>query len=110
MNRRVKVTWNIQMPLTFVGYREDDLWVARVLEMDLIGHGRTPGEAVKRAQSVVESHIVDAFIRRRPSLLFRDAEPRYWRMARSPKPRKIVVEKIPMPRPREAVVRALQKA
>lgn len=71
---------SVEVALNVLGYREDDEWVALVLEMDLRGYGKTLKEAILQLRDVVSAHIEFAASKGEPHLLWFDAEPRFWKM------------------------------
>lgn len=66
--------------LNVLGYREDDEWVALALEMDLRGYGRTPAEAERELADLVVAQFGFAAFKGQPELLWKKAEPKYWKM------------------------------
>ena len=60
-------------------YREDGEWVARALEMDLLGFGKTEREAVGELQQAVEAQISFAHQTNDASLINFPAEPEFFK-------------------------------
>ncbi|HYB92514.1 MAG TPA: hypothetical protein VEC38_15870 [Candidatus Binataceae bacterium] len=54
---------NDQLDLRFNGlvYREDSGWAVHCLELDIVGVGGTPEEAVREATELIEEAIIYAF-------------------------------------------------
>jgi predicted RNase H-like HicB family nuclease len=61
--------------LNVLGYREDDVWVALALEMDLRGYGETFADALAELKEVVEMQIGFAHFKGQPEMIFRAADP-----------------------------------
>jgi hypothetical protein len=59
--------------------RENGEFVARALEMDLIGYGATPDEAVKELIEAVEAQITFSLHKKNPSMLIFRAEEEYFK-------------------------------
>lgn len=56
-----------------VVYPDGDLWDAHALELDIVGCGATPEEAVRELLDLVECQVAYALQEGDPSLLFADA-------------------------------------
>lgn len=66
--------------LRAVLYRDDGLWFAHCLEMDLIGHGDSREEALNQLQAAIQIQIEESARDRGGDNLFFPAEPEYFRM------------------------------
>lgn len=66
--------------LNVLGYQEEGEWVALALEMDLRGYGPTFQEATKELHELVTTQIGFARFKRQPELIWKPAEPVYWRL------------------------------
>ncbi len=64
------------MRLNVLTYQEDDLWVARCLEMDIIGHGDSRDEALECLAQTMFAHMEAA--QEHGFNLFRPAPREYW--------------------------------
>ncbi len=69
--------YNLQIRVLI--YREDGEWVARALEMDLLGFGKTEREAVAELQRAVEAQISFAHQTNDASLINFPAEPEFFK-------------------------------
>lgn len=68
-------------------FREDDVWIAQALEVDLSAQGRTEEKALQnlRATLVLQAKI-DVRANRRPFSRSREAEPRYFDLFKKAEP------------------------
>jgi hypothetical protein len=66
--------------LSVLGYQEDGEWVALALDMDLRGYGSTFPEATRELQQLVSTQFEFARFKRQPELIWKPAEPIYWRL------------------------------
>jgi hypothetical protein len=64
------------MRLNVLTYQEDDLWIARCLEMDIIGHGDTREEATECLAHTMFAHMEAA--KEHGFNIFRPAPREYW--------------------------------
>lgn len=69
--------YNLQIRVLI--YREDGEWVARALEMDLLGFGKTEREAVAELQRAIEAQISFAHQTSDASLINFPAEPEFFK-------------------------------
>jgi predicted RNase H-like HicB family nuclease len=69
--------YNLQIRVLI--YREDGEWVARALEMDLLGFGKTEREAAGELQQAVEAQISFAHQTNDASLINFPAEPEFFK-------------------------------
>ncbi len=67
----------LRVPLRIVFYKEDDLWIAHCLEMDLIGDGTTQDQALELLRQAIICQIDEFEKSRQPENLFFPAETRY---------------------------------
>lgn len=70
----------ISMPVRVVIYREEGLWLARCLELDLLGSGEQEQEAIDMLREAIECQVVSSIRSRNMDNLFRPAEGKYFRM------------------------------
>ena len=68
-------TQTVEIFLNVLGYREEDEWVALVLEMDLRGYGETFEEALKEVVELVEMQVSFAAYKGQPEMLWKPADP-----------------------------------
>lgn len=66
--------------LRVLGYQEGDEWVALALEMDLRGYGEKFEDALDELQGLIRMQISFAMERGNTDMIFKDAEPRYFKM------------------------------
>lgn len=66
--------------LSVLGYEEEGEWVAVALEMDLRGYGTTFQEATTELHELVTTQIDFARFKKQPELIWKPAEPIYWRL------------------------------
>lgn len=66
--------------LSVLGYEEEGEWVAVALEMDLRGYGATFQEATEELHELVATQIDFARFKKQPELIWKPAEPIYWRL------------------------------
>jgi hypothetical protein len=66
--------------LSVLGYQEEGEWVALALEMDLRGYGPTFQQATQELQQLVSTQFEFARFKRQPELIWKPAEPIYWRL------------------------------
>lgn len=59
-------------------YKEEDYWVARALEFDIIGAGKSPEKAIEEMQSNIAGHV--KFLKKKGQLnkLIRKSPKSYW--------------------------------
>jgi hypothetical protein len=68
-----------QLRLTVVIFREEDTWVAQVLEHDMAAHGKTPYAALAAVQLVIQAHVnFDTRNQRVPLARLKRAPDVYW--------------------------------
>ncbi len=77
---KAKGTTSTDPILSVLGYREDGEWVALALEMDLRGYGDTPAEAEEELKELVFAQFSFAAFKGQPELIWKRAEPQYWKM------------------------------
>ena len=70
----------LRMPLRAVFYREDGFWMARCLEFDLVGHGKTRQQALECMAQAIHAQIAASVKHRNPANLFSPADGCYFRM------------------------------
>jgi len=68
------------MPLRAVFYRESDTWLAHCLEMDLIGDGASPEEALKQLSEAISIQIHTSLEHQNMANLFQPADARFFEM------------------------------
>ena len=75
---------NVKTPstltLSVLGYREGDEWIAVALETDLRGYGATVDEAFEELRDLVSTQLSFARFKGQPELIWKPAEPVYWRL------------------------------
>ena len=69
-----------ELTLNVPGYREERDWVALALEMDLRVYGPTFEDALDELTGIVNVQISFAIHKGEPELIWRPAEPIYWRL------------------------------
>lgn len=62
-----------QIYLNVFGYREEGIWYAHALEMDIVGSGSTFEEASAELRGLIDSQFSFAVFKKDPSLLWRPA-------------------------------------
>ena len=70
----------LRIPLRAVLYREDDHWIAHCLELDLLGDGANPAEAVQMMVQAILSQIESCRKHEAAHALFTPAEGKYFEM------------------------------
>lgn len=68
----------LNLTLRVFGYREDGLWVAHCLEMDILGHGKTFKTALADLLDLVEMQVSFALQANDPAMIYRPAPPWVW--------------------------------
>ncbi len=68
------------LTLSVLGCREGDEWIAVALETDLRGYGATVDEAVEEVTDLVSTQLSFARFKGQPELIWKPAEPVYWRL------------------------------
>lgn len=68
----------IRIQLRAVLYREDRWWIAHCLELDIVAHGDTAGEAAKDLIELVDMQIETAMENGDLPSIFRPAPPQIW--------------------------------
>ena len=67
------------MELSILTYREEGVYVALALEMDIRGYGATKDEAHKELSELILSQVSFAIFKGQPELLYFPAEPQFFR-------------------------------
>ena len=93
MAKKTKSDKPVAMPeevdLSVLRYREDGEWVALALEMDIRGYGATADKAFEELGELVAMQLSFAHFKGQPELIWRSAEPKYWRRFRAVKRQQI---------------------
>jgi predicted RNase H-like HicB family nuclease len=66
------------MPLHGVIYRDGDHWVSHCLELDIVGQGSTPAEALRQTIELCEMQVHEALAAGDIESIIRPAPPEYW--------------------------------
>jgi len=69
-----------RMSLRIVFYKEDGEWVARCLEFNLVGTGKTKLQAAKRLAEAIDCQMHATIRHRNPENLFHPADGKYFSM------------------------------
>src|ERR1700722_3110073 len=70
----------LRIPLRAILYREDGVWIAHYLELDLIGDGATQEEALELLSQAILTQVEASIHFQSPHSLFRPAETKYFEM------------------------------
>ena len=68
------------LALNILGYQEEGEWVALALEMDLRGYGPTFDDSLDELGELVAMQLSFAQTKAQPELIWKPAEPVYWRL------------------------------
>ncbi len=64
--------------ISVLAFQDNNVWVAHALEMDLVGTGNSPEEAIQTLQECVLAQVEFAMEQDDPSLIFFDPDPELW--------------------------------
>jgi predicted RNase H-like HicB family nuclease len=70
----------LRIPLRAILYREDGVWIAHCLELDLIGDGATQEEALELLSQAILTQVEASIHYQSLHSLFRPAEAKYFEM------------------------------
>ena len=70
----------LRIPLRAVFYRESDVWLAHCLEMDLVGDGASPEEAIKQLSEAVSIQVQTSIEHNNLANLFQPADAGFFEM------------------------------
>lgn len=70
----------LRAPISILGYREADEWVALALEMDIRGYGPTFYEALDDLRDLVLMQVSFALAKGKPEMIWKNAEPHYFQL------------------------------
>lgn len=70
----------LRIPLRAVLYREEGIWIAHCLELDLLGDGDTREEALKLLSEAILVQVQACLKYKSLQQLFRPADPKYFGM------------------------------
>src|SRR5260370_23457679 len=76
----IKVAKRMRITLRGVVYREDSVWLAHCLEMDIVAEGATPEQALKDVIELCHLQLRVAREEGDIEAAFRPAPPEYWKL------------------------------
>ena len=77
-NRPLDAPAEFEAAFSVLGYREDEMWVAHCLEMDILGFGESRDEALNELSELMEMKISFALQSECLESLYSPAPPEYW--------------------------------
>jgi predicted RNase H-like HicB family nuclease len=71
---------NLRVQLRMVFYKEAGFWIAHCLEMDVMGHARTRGDAFRRMNEAIALQITQSVKHDNRANIFMPADAKYFEM------------------------------
>jgi len=78
----------LQLDLRVIVYREDGLWLAHCLELDIVAEGESPQKAVRDLTDLCLLQIKTSIEESDLTSIFRPAPPEFWKLFFTSKKRK----------------------
>lgn len=69
---------DLRIPLRGLVYREGSYWIAHCLELDIVGQGEGPDEAIRQMVELVVAQVEDALSRNDIDSIFTPAPANLW--------------------------------